>query len=88
MTYKQQEKAFNKLLNGLDANWANVNNSNINGATDIIDILVKYFVIEVQSLFPLSSIININNVINQFNHILEVKFDEFYYLLNSKVALS
>ena len=86
MNYKQQEKAFNIALNTMDKQWYAIIESNIdlNMVDDLIELVTKNFVHTIQNIFPTSTTIQINYIIsNYFNIILELKFNEFYNLLNN-----
>ena len=86
MNYKQQEKAFNIAFNTMDKQWNAISELNIN--LDMIDELIylvtKNCVHTIQNIFPTSTTIQINHIINNyFNSILELEFNKFYDLLNN-----
>jgi hypothetical protein len=82
MTYKQQRDQFNKVLKDLDIMWNDVVTSNINNVNGVIVVLIKNFINELNKIFTLASYNQLENVINEFPHILEIKFGEFYSILN------
>lgn len=90
MNYKQQEKAFTAAFKTMDKQWNTIVASNI--ATfdksdiygELIDLVTKNFVHTIQNIFPTSTTVQINYIINNyFNHILELNFNEFYNFLNN-----
>ncbi len=82
MTYKQQREQFNKVLKDLDIMWNDVVNSNLNNVNSVIVVLVKNFINDLNKIFTLATYNQLENVINEFPHILEIKFEEFYNILN------
>ena len=86
MNYKQQEKAFNIALNTMDKQFSSIISSNIdlNMLDELSDLVTKNCINTIQNIFPTATINQINYIINNhFNHILELKFNEFYNLLNN-----
>lgn len=82
MTYKQQREQFNKVLKDLDIMWNDVVKSNLNNVDGVIVVLVKNFISDLNKIFTLATYNQLENVINEFPHILEIKFEEFYNILN------
>ena len=82
MTYKQQREQFNKVLKDLDIMWNDVVKSNLNNVNGVIVVLVKNFISDLNKIFTLATYNQLENVINEFPHILEIKFEEFYNILN------
>lgn len=86
MTQKQQSKAFQIALSTLDRQWNSIVTSNMDPIVhdEFIDLITVNFVNTTQQLFPTSTANQINYIINnEFDHILELKFDKFYDLLNN-----
>lgn len=82
MTYKQQREQFNKVLKDLDIMWNDVVTSNLNNVNGVIVVLVKNFINDLNKIFTLATYSQLENVINEFPQILEIKFEEFYNILN------
>ena len=86
MNYKQQEKAFALAFTTMDKQWYAINESNIGQdmVQELTKLVAKNFVHTIQNIFPTSTTVQINYIINNyFNSILELNFNEFYNLLNN-----